>query len=254
MPKSIQERLIKWAVDMEWHNFHGHFQRNQYYIPYPHMLRKCYGLSMNERSVLLDIISHLGENDEAFPSQETIACNLGLSESTVKSAINALVKKRFIKTVRRRGHVNRYRIDALEDNPYVGMSETIHYFLRLYQPKYIKRSAIQSVISAVVNSDSYAKYANKLYEVYRSPYTDQSYPDLVLDTQLELMMEIRNKLRDEKGLLVSVPIFADFQKHFNLYLERIGFDDGDECDWDNYLASEEEQNDDTDEDKLTQQQ
>lgn len=49
---------------------------------------------MNERDVWLDIISHLGENDEAFPSQETIACNLGLSEFTVKSAINVFVKKK----------------------------------------------------------------------------------------------------------------------------------------------------------------
>lgn len=254
MPESIQERLIEWAVDMEWHNFNSQFQRNHYYIPYPHMLRKCYGLSMNERGVLLDIISHLGENDEAFPSQETIACNLGLSESTVKSAINVLVKKKFIKTARRRGHVNRYRIDALENNPYIGLSETIHYFLKLYQPKYIKRSAIQSVISSVVNSELYASYANKLYSAYRSKSSGKSYPNLVLDTQLELMMEIRNKLWDEKGLQVSVPIFADFQKHFNLYLERIGFEDGDESEWDNYLPSEEEQNDGTDEDELTQQQ
>ncbi|WP_367303825.1 helix-turn-helix domain-containing protein [Paenibacillus dendritiformis] len=58
---------------------------------------------MNERGVLLDILSHLGENEEAFPSQETIACNLGISESTVKSAITSLEEKRFIKTVRRRG-------------------------------------------------------------------------------------------------------------------------------------------------------
>ncbi|QLG39185.1 hypothetical protein MKY42_23790 [Paenibacillus sp. FSL W7-1088] len=76
MPESIQERLIEWAVDMEWHNFNVQFQRNQYYIPYPHMLRKCYGLSMNDRGVLFDIMSHLGENDEAFPSTETIFCNL----------------------------------------------------------------------------------------------------------------------------------------------------------------------------------
>jgi DNA-binding IclR family transcriptional regulator len=62
---------------------------------------------------LLDIIGQLGENDEAFPSQE-IACNLGLSESTVKSAINVLVKKKFIKTARRRGHVNRYGLTHLK--------------------------------------------------------------------------------------------------------------------------------------------
>ncbi|WP_412102307.1 helix-turn-helix domain-containing protein [Paenibacillus alvei] len=70
-----------------------------YYIPHPHMIRKCYGLSINERNVLLDILCHLGENEVAFPSLETIACNLGISESTVKSAITSLEEKRFIKTV-----------------------------------------------------------------------------------------------------------------------------------------------------------
>ncbi|WP_396135474.1 helix-turn-helix domain-containing protein [Bacillus sp. 3255] len=48
---------------------------------------------MNERGVLLDILSHIGENVEAFPSQETIACNLGISESTVKLAITSLEEK-----------------------------------------------------------------------------------------------------------------------------------------------------------------
>ncbi|GGA17518.1 hypothetical protein GCM10008018_72160 [Paenibacillus marchantiophytorum] len=72
MTKNIQERLIKLSLDENWHSFHCTFQQNKYYIPYPHMIRKCYGLSMNERGVLLDILSHLGENNEAFPSQETI--------------------------------------------------------------------------------------------------------------------------------------------------------------------------------------
>ncbi|MFA8307224.1 MULTISPECIES: helix-turn-helix domain-containing protein [Paenibacillus] len=42
---------------------------------------------------------YLGKNEEAFSSLETIACNLGISESTVKSAITSLEEKRFIKTV-----------------------------------------------------------------------------------------------------------------------------------------------------------
>ncbi|WP_127531738.1 helix-turn-helix domain-containing protein [Paenibacillus kobensis] len=194
MPESIQQRLIKWAAHEDY-DFRCPFQPNRYYIPYPHMIRKCYALSMNERGVLLDILSHLGENEEAFPSQETIASNLGISESTVKSAVTSLEEKGFIKTVRRRGRVNRYRIHDLESNAYIAYSEAAHYFLRYYQPKYVKKSLIQSVTADVIHSEKYALHARDLREAYRSPHaSDVPYPDLVYDIVSELLVEIRMKL------------------------------------------------------------
>ncbi|RPE06741.1 helix-turn-helix domain-containing protein [Paenibacillus polymyxa] len=238
MAQNIQERLIKLSLDENWHCFHSTFQQNKYYIPYPHMIRKCYGMSMNERGVLLDILSHLGENEEAFPSQETIACNLGISESTVKSAITSLEEKKFIKTVRRRGQVNRYRIDQLEANPYLVLSENVHFFLRLYQPRYIKKTLIQSVIANIINGDSYKSYANRLYEAYHSK---QPYLDIAYETVMELLDEIRERLWLDKGIKTSLPIYSDFQYYANLYSESIGFEDGDECDWDEHLKDEGDQ-------------
>jgi DNA-binding transcriptional regulator YhcF (GntR family) len=228
--ESIQERLIKFSLNEEWHNFHCPFQQNKYYIPYPNMIRKCYGLSMNERGVLLDILSHLGKNEEAFPSQETIACNLGISESTVKSAITSLEQKGFIKTIRRRGHVNHYRIDQLESNPYITLSETIHYFLRWYQPRFVKKSIIQSVISSVINGDSYASYANKIAKAYKSKH--ESYPDIMYDTVIALIEEIRLRLKGEKDIEVSLPNYINYGYYANLYLDSIGFEDGDEAECD----------------------
>ncbi|MET3208167.1 UNVERIFIED_CONTAM: biotin operon repressor [Paenibacillus sp. PvR008] len=241
MPENIQKRLIEWSVHEDY-DFRCPFQPNRYYIPYPHMIRKCYALSMNERGVLLDILSYLGENEEAFPSQETIASNLGISESTVKSAVTTLENKGFIKTVRRRGHVNRYRIYDLESNPYIAYSEAAHYFLRYYQPKYVKKSLVQSVIAEVIHSERYALYAKRLRETYRSTNTtDVSYPDLVLDIVSELLVDIRMKLWEEKGTKVSLPIYSDFWHYADLYLKSIGFEDGDECDWDKYLNTEDEE-------------
>lgn len=241
MSESIQQRLIEWSVYGEY-DFRCPFRQNRYYIPYPNMIRQCYGLSMNERGVLLDILCHLGENEEAFPSQERIASNLGISESTVKSAVTTLEEKGFIKTVRRRGHVNRYRIDYLESNPYIGFSEAAHYFLRHYQPKYIKKTLIQSVISDVIHSDKYALHARRLREAYRSTDTsDVPYPDLVYDTMVELLGDIRMKLWEEKGVQVSLPIYSDFWHYADLYLKSIGFEDGDECDWDKHLNTKDEE-------------
>ncbi|MDU2240441.1 MAG: helix-turn-helix domain-containing protein [Paenibacillus sp.] len=242
MAETIQQRLIEWSVNELWHNFHCPFQQNQYYIPYPHMIRKCYALSMNERGVLLDILSHLGQNEEAFPSQETIASNLGISESTVKSAVTTLEQKGFIKTVRRRGHVNRYRVNNLENNPYIAYSEAAHYFLRYYQPKYVKKSLIQSVIADVIHSEKYALHARRLREVYRSTVaSDVPYPDLAYDIVSELLLDIRMKLWEEKGIQVSLPIYSDFWQYAGLYLKSIGFEDGDECDWDEYLNTGDEE-------------
>ncbi|WP_430112972.1 helix-turn-helix domain-containing protein [Paenibacillus sp. B1-33] len=239
MTKSIQERLIELSLNEEWHNFFCPFQQNMYYIPYPHMIRKCYGLSINERNVLLDILCHLGENEVAFPPLETIACNLGISESTVKSAITSLEEKGFIKTVRKRGHVNRYRIDQLESNPYIALSETVHYFLKNYQPKSVNKSLVRSVISTIINGDSYDAYANRIRKAYTS--TDEFFPDVLYDTLSALMMEIRGKLKDEKDTEVSLPIYSDYCHYFNLYLESIGFDDGDEYDWEEFLNTENEE-------------
>lgn len=241
MSESIQTRLIEFAINENWGDILCPvFHQNMYYIPYPNMIRKCYGLSMNERGVLLDILSHLGENEEAFPSQETIACNLGISESTVKSAITALEKKMFIKTIRRRGRVNRYRIDLLESNPYFALSETIHFFLRLYQPKYFKKTVIQSVITSIVNGTSYAKYAQRIYEAYHLPNPAASDSLIVHDILMELIEEIRLSLLDKKNMEVSLPIYLNFQKYLDLYHQSIGFDDGAKCNREDILDSEEE--------------
>ncbi|KLH96647.1 hypothetical protein AA984_24395 [Brevibacillus formosus] len=55
--------------------------------------------------------------------------------------------------------------------------EKVHFFLRLYQPRYIKKALIQSVIATIINGDSYKLYANRLYEAYHSkqPYLDIAY-------------------------------------------------------------------------------
>jgi len=160
----------------------------------------------------------LGENKDAFPYQETIACNLGIGEYTVKSAITSLEDK---SSSKHKGQVNRYSIDQLEANPYLVLSENVHFFLRLYQPRYIKKTLIQPVIETIINGDSYKSYINRLYEAYHSK---QSNLDIAYETILELLDEIRQRLWEDKGIKTSLPIYSDFQYYTNLYCESIGFE------------------------------
>lgn len=76
-----------------------------------------------------------------------------------------------------------------------------------------------------------------MHEAYHSK---QPYPDIAYETALELLDEIRQRLWEDKGIKVSLPIYSDFLHYANLYFESIGFEDGDECDWDEYLDSEDE--------------
>jgi len=126
--------------------------------------------------------------------------------------------------------------------PSLPISEAANYFLRYYQPKYVKKSLIQSVTADVIHSEKYAVHARELREAYRSPHvSDVPHPDLVYDIVSELLVEIRIRLWEEKGVEVSLPIYSDFCKYLELYLKSIGFEDGDECDWDEYLNAEDEE-------------
>ncbi|MDR6882438.1 hypothetical protein J2X61_004219 [Bacillus sp. 3255] len=80
------------------------------------------------------------------------------------------------------------------------LSENVHYFMRYYQPRYIKKTLIQSVIMTIINGDSFKSYANKLYEACHSK---QPYRDIAFETILELLDEIRVKLWEDKGVKTS---------------------------------------------------
>lgn len=104
---------------------------NAFFVVVPDTLRRCYFLSSTEKDVLWELISWANV-DAGFCKvlQGIISQNISLSISTVKSAINSLVKKGLVEKRKVTKRENLYRIADMSKNPYILVSEAVHYYLR----------------------------------------------------------------------------------------------------------------------------
>ncbi|MBE1446160.1 hypothetical protein [Paenibacillus sp. OAS669] len=104
-----------------------------YYLPIPDILRRCYFLQQSEKQVLFELVSWASSNED---SDEIGYCSVpeliirgatNLSRSSSMNAIKVLEEKGFIDVRRYFNQRNRYKILSLSKNPYVLLSEWVHW-------------------------------------------------------------------------------------------------------------------------------
>lgn len=100
-----------------------HFGR---FFHIPHVIRRCFFLTVTEQAVLWEILAWMNnEGGYCRLSQKTIAFYTRLSDRTVRKVIKSLVDKGFI-SKKLSNSTDVYKINKLNQNPYVLVSEFIH--------------------------------------------------------------------------------------------------------------------------------
>jgi hypothetical protein len=125
---NMAETLTNLSTDKE-HLFRA--ASNHGYVIAPQKVLRCFRLSEIEKTVLLDIASMTGDRGYAFYSHNYLSFRLGKkSATTIKNALKSLRSKNFIYWALGGGDLgtNSYRIENLFDNPYLILSEAVHYF------------------------------------------------------------------------------------------------------------------------------
>ncbi len=127
---------------------------NHGYVVAPQKILRCYRLSDFEKLLLLELLSYMGENNYAFPSHKRLAFKLGKkSVSSIKKALNSLKDKGFITWTKGRGDIgsNRYYLSELTVNPYIILSEFVHYFVERILEKYRNEISYESIYGPILS-------------------------------------------------------------------------------------------------------
>ncbi len=130
----------------------------------PHKIHRCFGLTPEERMILIDLFGFMGDNHMCFPSQETIARNIGCSSKTVGRRITALVSKKLILVSSRQKNHRYYLPKDLDTNPYILMSEKTHEFIREVRET-VNDSKLTLWIDDIIKSEAYKRYLEKIKDI-----------------------------------------------------------------------------------------
>ena len=84
------------------------------WAPIEHSIARSKKLTVYEKLVYIVIKGHLNDNGLAFPSQQTLADEIGCSREQVRRALTTLKKQGYIEAVNTRQH-NYYRITLMEE-------------------------------------------------------------------------------------------------------------------------------------------
>lgn len=104
-----------------------------YYLPTPDMFRRCYFIQQSEKQVLFELMSWASSNHESDEigycsvPELIIRGNTNLSRSSIMNAIKTLKAKGFIDVRHYYNQRNRYKIMSTSKNPYVILSELVHW-------------------------------------------------------------------------------------------------------------------------------
>jgi hypothetical protein len=111
-----------------------HTVHTGYYVKIPDVVRRCFFLSSSEKEVLYELISWVSTAPLADGvckvTESHIQINAGLSLATVKNCLASLARKEFISIRSDLDSRNVYRIHDGNKNPYLLLSEYLHYLIK----------------------------------------------------------------------------------------------------------------------------
>jgi predicted transcriptional regulator len=179
----------------------------------PDMIRRCHFLSSPEKEVLYELISwasttNAQQDGYCKVTESHIRVNTGLGLSTVKKAISNLTKKGFICKAIDYDKRNIYRINPVDRNPYVIVSEWL-FFLRknffedasremVDKPEinYLlsKKAYIEATMEFVKEHKYHSKYIEALRKSLNNLIEDmEEYEDITKELG-EIWMGVQNEL------------------------------------------------------------
>jgi hypothetical protein len=138
------------------------------YTVVPHKIHRCFGLSQYERLIMIDLLAYMGDKSKCFPTQETIARNIGCSSKSVERHLKSLAQKHLILISGTNRNNEYYLPNDLHEHPYLLLSEKTHEFIASVRQSVNERE-LTNWVEQIVKSEKYKEFITKLEKVFRSP-------------------------------------------------------------------------------------
>ncbi|SET86699.1 helix-turn-helix domain-containing protein [Paenibacillus sp. NFR01] len=94
----------------------------------PHKIHRCFGLSLYEKLILIDLIAYMSDKIMCYPTLEMIARNVGCSSKSIERHIEELEKKKMMLVSQSKNNTY-YLPNYLHCHPYLLISEKTHEFI-----------------------------------------------------------------------------------------------------------------------------
>jgi predicted transcriptional regulator len=172
--KSAADKLTSLTLD----KLELKVSQNRGYVIAPQKIIRCFRLSDLEKTLFLELVSYMGDNNYAFPSHNYLAFRLGKKSTTsIKQALNSLRSKGLIDWSMGGGDwgTNHYEVPNLFYNPYLIMSEVTFYCVEQILNMYRNKISYDDLYGAVLefvekpkaihntDHDIYGKYLEHLF-------------------------------------------------------------------------------------------
>lgn len=153
-------------------NFTGHHKG---YTILPHKIHRCYGLSLYEKLILVDIVAYMSDQSQCYPTTEMIARNVGCSSKSVERHIATLAEKKLILVSRSKNNTY-YLPNYLHVHPYLLISEKTHEFVRNVR-KQVNERELTTWIQEIVKSDDYKGYTARLQRLHERRFATDKFAE-----------------------------------------------------------------------------
>lgn len=165
-------------------NFTGHHKG---YTILPHKIHRCYGLSLYEKLILVDLVAYMSDQSQCYPTIEMIARNIGCSSKSVERHIGQLAEKKLILVSQSKNNTY-YLPNYLHCHPYLLVSEKTHEFIGSVR-KQVNERELTLWIQEIVKSEGYKEYINRLQGLHKRRFaTDRFAEKETLDSYAQFLM------------------------------------------------------------------
>lgn len=172
------------------------------YTIVPHKIHRCFGLSHYERLIMIDLLAYMGDDSKCYPTQETIARNVGCSSKSVERHLKSLAQKNLILIRGTKKNNVYYLPNYLHEHPFLILSEKTHEFIASVRQSVNERE-LTNRVDEIVKSEKYTEFITKLEKVFSSPLPfgrEEEVKAILAD----YMQFLKNQFSDKFGSTDSV--------------------------------------------------
>lgn len=145
-------------------------QHHKGFTTVPQKIHRCFGLTPYQRLIMIDLFGYMGDKHFCYPSQETIARNIGCSSKTIGRHLESLVEMGMILINESQRHHTYYLPDDLHKNPYVLLSEKTHEFISEVRNT-VNDYNLSLWINGIIYGEGYDEFLAKLSNLMRHRFS-----------------------------------------------------------------------------------
>lgn len=130
----------------------------------PHKIHRCFGLSLYEKLILIDLIAYMSDKIMCCPTLEMIARNVGCSSKSIERHVEELEKKKMMLVSQSKNNTY-YLPNYLHCHPYLLMSEKTHEFIGGVR-KQVNERELTKWVYEIIKRDEYRTFTTSLQKLH----------------------------------------------------------------------------------------